>query len=148
MKLAHYLAARVLCSKTDAEKTSSALKELLSSGNSHSEIPVTESPGEEPTQLVLLSSFLKKESDINHLLKYIIKNISAKDRELIADEAEMRVDDHLDFFIRLDKEAWILGRKIILTTLGDCFHLTISLAAFPKRKDRAVALVRQIFKTG
>ena len=148
MKLAHYLAARVLCPRDDVEKTSLALSELLSAGYALEKVPITQNPVEESSQAILLASFLRKESGINHLFKFIAAKISAEDRQSVANESEQRVDNHLDFFLRFDRESWVAHRKLALTPKGECFHLTFSMAAYPKSRERAAALVRQIFKTG
>ena len=147
MKRAHYLAIRVLSKPADIGMNSDALKALLSSGNTDVEIPLSGTTGEETTQPVLLTSFLKKESDINHLFKFLAANIASQDKEIILKEADKYVDDHLDFFLRFEREPWVLEKKLILTTKGDCFHLTFSMAAYPKTKDRAIELVRKVFSS-
>lgn len=147
MKLAHYLAARVLSPPKDIGQVSDALKVLLSSGNAGRDIPVTVHQGDGSSQSALLTSFLRKESEINRLLRFIASGISEEEKKTIITGAEQRVDDRLDFFLRFDREPWLTERKLALTTTGDCFHLTFSMAAYPKRKERAVSLVREIFKT-
>jgi len=74
--------------------------------------------------------------------------MSAQDKEILLKETDKYVDDHLDLFLRFERTAWTEHKKLALTTLGDCFHLTFAMAAYPKKKDRAVEIVRQIFKTG
>lgn len=147
MKLAHHLAARVLSNSSETEENSDALRALLSSGKGGAKITVSSSPGEQPSQPVLLASSLRKDSDINRVLRFIANNLSREDRKAIVDEAEKYVDEHPDFFLRFGREPWLRDRKLALTTTGDCFHLTFSMAAYPKRKERAVSLVREIFKT-
>ena len=147
MKRAHYLSARVLSKPGDIEANSTALKALLSCKDPKTEIPITENKGEEPSQPTLLTSFLKKESEINHLFKFLVSNMSPEDKKTILSETEKYVDDHPDFFLRFERDAWAADKKLILTTKGDCFHLTFSIAAYPKKKQVAVALVKQAFSS-
>jgi len=147
MKLAHYLAARVLSLPSDIERNSDALRALLSSGNAGRDIPVTVHQGDGSSQSALLTSFLRKESEINRLLRFIASGISEEEKKTIITEAEQRVDDRLDFFLRFDREPWLTERKLVLTTKGDCFHLTFSMAAYPKSRERAIALVKQVFSS-
>ncbi len=147
MKRAHYLAARVLSKPLDISSNSDSLKSLLSCLNNSKEITIDTLDAETPTSPVLLTSFLKRESDINHLFKFLVSTMSASEKEIIFKETEKYVDDHLDFFLRFERETWTNGKKLNLTTTGDCFHLTFSMAAYPKNKGSAIELVKQIFKT-
>jgi len=47
--------------------------------------------------------------------------------------------------MRIDKDAWIDERKILFTDSGNCFHIKMSLAVFPKKKEAALQLVEKIF---
>ena len=57
---------------------------------------------------------------------------------------EDRLDEECNFFIRLDKEKLMNG-ECWITDSGDCYHIKISVAAFPKKKERAKQVVEQIF---
>ncbi len=146
MKSAHYLAARALCLPKEVGDVSSSLRLLLGCGK-EKEVVISSTEPPEGATSVLVQSSLKKESDINHLMKFISRNLSNEEKLQIIQEAELRVDDHLDFFLRFDKEEWMQHRKLQLTTKGNCFHLAFAMAAYPKSKERAVALVKEIFKT-
>ncbi len=73
--------------------------------------------------------------------------MTKKDKETVVSEANFRVDEHLDLFLRFEKPLWMNEKKLALTTSGNCFHLTFTLAAFPKKKARAIEMVKEIFKT-
>jgi len=146
MKRAHYLAARVLCLPSEIEHVSSALK-LLMGGGENKQIAVSATEPTEGATFALVQTSLKKESDINALFKFITTHLSEQEKKQLVQEADSRIDDHLDFFIRFDKEEWMSHKKLKLTTQGNCFHLTFAMAAYPKNKERAVALVKEIFKT-
>jgi RNA binding exosome subunit len=147
MKIAHRLGARVLCQPNETADFSVALKELLSC-KAQRDIEIYVIEPEEGTTTALVQSSLSKESDINQLVKYIVANLPPEEKSQLCQEAESRVDEHCDFFLRLDKNEWMGNRKLKLTSSGNCFHLTFAMAAYPKTKERAIMLVKQIFKTG
>ncbi|MBI4439255.1 hypothetical protein HY640_04950 [Candidatus Woesearchaeota archaeon] len=45
---------------------------------------------------------------------------------------------------RLDKERFLKG-ECVLTDGGSCFHIRISVAAFPKTRERAISSVKVMF---
>ena len=56
----------------------------------------------------------------------------------ILKQIESRLDEELNFFLRLDKEKWVNEKEMKLTDSGKCFHIKISVAAFPKNMDIAI----------
>ncbi|MFT4311145.1 MAG: RNA-binding domain-containing protein [Candidatus Woesearchaeota archaeon] len=78
-------------------------------------------------------------------VKSFIKNLN----EAIIDKSfinqENRLDDYLRFFLRLDKKA--LKKEIFeLVEHGDCYHITMQVAAYPKKKDVAREVIKEVFK--
>ena len=78
---------------------------------------------------------------MNKFLENLLNNLSKGQKEQILREDESRLDENLDFFIRLDKDSWINDKKLELTDSGKCFHLKISIAAFPKKREVALKVV-------
>lgn len=60
-------------------------------------------------------------------------------KRLVADVAN-RVDDEAFWFVRLDRESALAG-ELRLTEEGDCVHLRIKAAAYPKNKENGIAAV-------
>ena len=54
-------------------------------------------------------------------------------------------DDDLNFFLRLEKPK-LFNHEYWITDSGDCMHIKINLAAFPKKKEKAAPLIKEIFK--
>ena len=71
------------------------------------------------------------------LLQNIFKNIDRMDIEKIYKQRNLRLNDHGNFFIRLDKKS-LFKNKYKLTELGDCFHFKIKIAAFPNKRENAL----------
>lgn len=89
---------------------------------------------------------LVKNSLINEFLTNLLNNIDSSQKNILLQQAESRLDSHLDFFIRFDKDRWINERKLYLTDSGRCFHLRISIAAFPKKREIALKVIREMLE--
>jgi len=65
--------------------------------------------------------------------------------ETLRAQKSSRLDEDLFFYIRLNKE--LLMKDIVeLTDSGDCFHIRIHIAAFPKNKEAGLKVVDEIFQ--
>ena len=93
----------------------------------------------------IFTIILAKESHTNDFLQFLLDNLADEQKHLLVSQAESRLDDNFDFFIRIDKDSWMNERKIWFTDSGNCFHFKFSLAVFPKNKERALALVGKLF---
>ena len=88
---------------------------------------------------------LTKNRLISQFLRNLLNNFDENQKNQILQQIESRLDDNLDFFIRFDKDAWINEKKLILTDSGKCFHLKISIAAFPKKREVALNMIEDLF---
>ena len=88
---------------------------------------------------------LDKERHLKKFLEFLVGMLSEKQKEMLASQKESRLDEKLDFFIRLDKQKWLDGGAFI-TDSGDCFHIKMSIAAFPAKREAALAVIDKIFK--
>ena len=110
-------------------------------------IPVkkTAAEGSGEKKIEIFEITLAKTSLINQFLKNLLDNLDKEQKNNVLQQAESRLDKNLDFFLRLDKDAWIDGKKLILTDSGKCFHLKIGIAAFPKKRELALNVVKDLF---
>lgn len=88
---------------------------------------------------------LTKENLINQFLKNLQDSLDENYKNKILQQMESRLDKNLDFFLRFDKDAWINEGKLVLTDSGKCFHIKISIAAFPKKREIALNVVKNLF---
>ncbi len=88
---------------------------------------------------------LAKESHTNDFLQFLLDKLSEEQKRLLISQAESRLDANNDFFIRIDKDQWLKEREIWLTDSGYCFHIKLSLAAFPKNRMNALKLIEKLF---
>ncbi|MBN1386541.1 hypothetical protein JW968_06245 [Candidatus Woesearchaeota archaeon] len=86
---------------------------------------------------------IRKSSLLNQFLKHLMHSLSQEQKELIARQLDSRVDDNGNFFMRLDIEK-ILQDQFWICDEGSCFHIRINLASFPKTKERALEVARQV----
>jgi hypothetical protein len=88
---------------------------------------------------------LTKAADINKFLKSL--PLTKEQKEVLLSQAESRLDERLNFFIRIDKQPWIDQKKLYLTDSGDCYHIRIALAAFPSKKEIALNLLKELLES-
>jgi RNA-binding protein len=75
-------------------------------------------------------------------LKELIKEDQCK---TLREQRWSRLDEELFFYIRLNKEA-ALKDIFELTDSGDCVHIKMHIAAFPKNRDSALKVVEEMFE--
>jgi len=92
----------------------------------------------------IFTIILTKESHTNDFLQFLLDTLTEEQKKLLIAQAESRLDKELDFFIRIEKDKWVKERKIMLTDEGYCFHIKLSLAAFPKKRQTALEVINKI----
>jgi len=102
--------------------------------------------GLEQKMLYTFEAELKKDRHINAFLKNLIDGISSEDKERIIRQAESRLNDELDFYLRFDIKEYLANKKFKLVEHGHCFHIKISVAAFPAKREKALNIVKELFK--
>ena len=109
------------------------------------ELQRTEARGFNEKRIIVFEVTLQKEKYINQFIENLVKNIGKEQRKLILSQIESRLDDDLDFFLRFDKDEYIKNNVLKLTDSGNCFHIEMSIAAFPKKREIALEIVKRIF---
>ena len=96
--------------------------------------------------IIIFEVVLLKDRHIRLFLGKLKEKMGVELRQKIISQAGTRLDDTLDFFLRFDKKSWMEGKKLVLTDLGECFHIKINVAAFPKKKEIALSIIKSIFQ--
>ena len=96
-------------------------------------------------KIEVFEAALIKENLINQFLGNLSGNLDKSQKLQISSQADTRLDKNLDFFIRFDKDSWINEKKLVLTDSGKCFHLKISIAAFPKKREVDLNAIKVLF---
>ena len=95
--------------------------------------------------IAIFEIVLTKPNLINCFLEFILNNLSQEQKQTILKQSESRLDGDFNFFVRFDKDEWINNNKLELTDSGKCFHLRMSVAAFPRKREVALNIVKELF---
>jgi RNA binding exosome subunit len=94
-------------------------------------------------EIIIYEVELAKDKHTNAFLKFLNSKLDEQQRIMLIRQ-EDRLDEHLNFFLRLDKASLLQGQYQI-TDCGECFHIRISIAAFPRKRETALEVVKKIF---
>lgn len=89
---------------------------------------------------------LIKEKHTNNFLEFLNSKLTNEQKMLLSSQKESRLDEELFFFIRFDKTELIENNKFFITDSGNCFHIKMSIASFPRKRAVALQVVDKIFK--
>ena len=150
MKYAHLVKVNVFCYEKNNEDSNLILDKFLqllpfNLKEGKIELKKTNVEGFKDKKITIYEVILTKEKHINKFLTNLSKNIDEEQKKLILEQAESRLDANLDFFIRFDKDEYLRNNKLKLTDSGNCFHIKISIATFPKRRENALEIIKSIF---
>ena len=71
----------------------------------------TNAQGFSELKITIFEIVLTKTNLIKQFLDFILNNLGQEQKQTILNQAESRLDDDLDFFIRFDKDEWIKNKK-------------------------------------
>lgn len=146
MKRVHNIVFSVFAkSGEDMESLESALLSLLPFNLEDENIKLkkTLASGLVESKITILELSLEKERHTNAFLDAFLDDLSTDQKKTLLNQ-ENRLDDDCHFFIRLDKDA-LLDGKLALTDGGNCFHIKMAIAAFPKKKEAARKIIEELF---
>ena len=121
------------------------LGELGLNENDDIELREEESIGFNDKKIKIISTKIHKERYVKIWIKYLLSNLTKKQKEMLISQKESRLDEDLFFFIRLDKQKFLLNEWDI-TDGGDCYHIKLHIAAYPAKKEKAMTIIDKIFK--
>ena len=150
MKIAHQIKVKVFSYEKNNEDEKLVLDKFLqlfpfNLKDEKIELKNTNALGLNENKITIFEVALTKEKHTNLFLNNLIKNLDEEQKKLILSQLESRLDNNLDFFLRFDKNEYLKNNKLKLTDSGNCFHIEISVAAFPKKREIASGIVKQIF---
>ena len=97
----------------------------------------------EDKKIVILKIVLEKTKQTNIFLKNLLNKLSQEQKELLSYQSVSRLDSHMHFFIRLDKQK-LLKDQYEITDSGDCFHIKLHIAAFPSKRENALETIEKL----
>ena len=145
MRLANSVSVRVFCrEEEDRELIVNRLKLLLPFDLEKEKIKIEERSAEgfEDRQIKIFSVELDRERHTNAFVNNLVEKLGDEKKTLL-EQLESRLDDELNFFIRLDKEM-LLKDRFVLTDSGNCYHIRVNIASFPRSRANAVKVIRAL----
>lgn len=149
MKLCNNIKLSVFCSEEEKEEEiAKALISLIPLNLEDEKLSIkkTTAIGFNEKKIKILEIFLEKDRHTNEFLDFLDQKLSPDQKDILIGQTSSRLDEDLNFFIRFDKAKLINNGTFWLTDSGNCFHLKLSIAAFPKKKEKALEIIRKIFK--
>jgi len=146
----HNLKLETFCHQTeDAKKVKKALVSLIPPGidfAKRKDLGICEErvEGSFGNRILILSVNFKRQPDIRAVLSNIAAGLSPSD----AKETLEYLDDHIEgtlFILRLDKQAAFNGE--IKLGVQDTIQLSGKVAAYPAKHEKAVKLMKGLWKT-
>ncbi|MFH1408471.1 MAG: RNA-binding domain-containing protein [Nanoarchaeota archaeon] len=143
MKLVHNVVITVF-SSDDADACKKTLAPFVPFSLEEEKLEVQEQKAEgfQDRKIIILSLKLVKARHTNAFLKELKEHLSPESCRLLLQQIESRLDERLNFFIRFDKQELLSGR-FMLTDGGDCFHIKMSIAAFPHKRPIAKNIIKE-----
>ncbi|HLC65208.1 MAG TPA: RNA-binding domain-containing protein [Candidatus Nanoarchaeia archaeon] len=149
MKLAHTIQVTVFA-KADEDKyeIESKLKELFPFNLIEERIQIEQSraTGADDRPILIYKVVLTKERHTNPFIENLREKLPREQKDLVLRQLHSRLDDDMDFFIRLDKDKLMNENTFLVTDSGNCFHIKITIASFPKKRSNAEKVIREIFR--
>ena len=105
----------------------------------------TDAAGFNDKKIGIFEATLTKTNLTNQFLKNFLNNLDKKQKNKVLQQIKSRLDKNLDFFLRFEKNLWINDKKLALTDSGNCFHIKINIAAFPKKRKVALNVIKDMF---
>ncbi|MFC1769041.1 RNA-binding domain-containing protein [Nanoarchaeota archaeon] len=124
----------------------SKLKEIVPFDFKKEKIKIeeTNATGVDENPIKIIRILLLKGRLIKPFIELMKNNLSSDQKKLILKQINSRLDENMDFFIRLDKDK-LLNGEYFLTDGGNCFHFKMNIACFPKKRINAEIAIREIF---
>lgn len=132
----------------DREKIISRLKELVPLNPDEEKISVVteKATAADESPIYIMRITLSKERHASAFLDLLKQKLSAEQKSTIIRQLHSRLDDEMDFYIRFEKDALLNENSFQLTDGGNCFHIRMNIASFPKKHSVAEKVIKEIFQ--
>jgi len=97
-------------------------------------------------KICIFEVLLKKDKEMNAFIEFFLGSMNMEEKNILLSQLDSRLDEFLHFFIRIDKRDFIENNVISITDSGDCFHIKISVASFPKKRRTAKKVVESMIR--
>jgi len=147
MKVANSIKIKVFIKEgEDEEKVKQSLLSLIPFNIEESQISKKVATAFNESKITIYEVLLEKDKHIKDFLDNLIAKLDDEIKERILQQAESRLDKEGNFFLRFKKDKYMNENELYLTDQGNCFHIKINIAAFPKKREIELEIIRNIFK--
>jgi hypothetical protein len=122
----HWVKVRMFCHATEDEER---LHDLMCVVSGTDEPDAEISDGHHGNTMILFAADLKNDKECAELFRKFGKDVI----DSVLEDLDKRVDDDCTFYLRLDKQAAVLGRYEIAHH-GDVISITCKIVAHPAKK--------------
>jgi RNA binding exosome subunit len=146
MKIAHNIKLSVFAyEEEDPEQIKATFLKLLPFDLEQEKLTLKDftAQGFQERKIRIFEIVLEKERHTSKFLAHLKQNLDQDQRNLLLRQSESRLDQDLNFFIRLDKPNLMQDNKYWITDTGNCFHIRISIAAYPAKREAGLKVVEQ-----
>ena len=147
MKLIHHITISVFVKDfEDKQQTAEALTSLLPKNFEEEKVLIQEEEAkiDKESNMKIYTVKLERQKHIKESFQ-ILKDLLGREQceKILAEES--RIDEQGNLFIRIKRNDFEKEGVARLTDKGDCFHFKIVLAAYPKKKEKALEVVKRLF---
>lgn len=93
--------------------------------------------------IIIYTILLTRQSHIRAFWNALMDKLSKKDKQLLSEQKHSRLDNNLAFFLRLGKSQLLKGKYKIVEG-GNCVHVRVVLAAYPKHRIKGMRIVDEL----
>ncbi len=148
MRLAHNVKVSVYCKQGEDGRIKEMLMGLMPFDLEEEKIAINESlvRGEKTHErdIIIYEILLTKERHVKAFLESLNEKLNTEQKELLIRQSSLRFDREFNFFLRLDKDK-LQEQRYWITDSGNCYHIRISIAAYPKNQEKALEALKGIF---
>lgn len=149
MRLANFIELRVFSYEgEDENKIIEKLKSLVPFDLQNEKVSISQktATGFNEKTIRIFGIRLEKERHTNKFIENLASKLTSEQKELLVRQAETRLDTEFNFFVRFDKTRLLKKDELWLTDSGNCYHIKINIACFPRTKENAIGVIRNVFK--
>jgi RNA binding exosome subunit len=148
MKLLHHIWLTVYSKPEDKEEgIIQNMKKFLPFDLDNEKIKIEQTvvTSEDERKISILQIHLEKIRHISQFIDNLNLNLNDEQKQLLLRQKESRLDSKNHFLIRFDKDRLIKDNEFFITDCGNCYHIKMSVAAFPTTRENALKIIEQIF---
>lgn len=108
-------------------------------------LKTTTAEGFENRRIIIYELHLIKDSHTTQFINSLMQHLTTDQKQFLMTDKHKRLDENLEFFIRLDRQKLLHG-IYELTDSGDCFHIKMTIAAFPKKRENALKIIDDMLR--